>query len=69
MTTALASRGRAGPQRALGPALMVGASGVVFGDIGTSPLYAFRESFTGYHALPVDAVHVLGVLSMLVWAL
>ena len=49
--------------------LTLGALGVVFGDIGTSPLYAFRESFTGHHKLPVDELHVLGVLSMLVWAL
>ncbi len=49
--------------------LMVGATGVVFGDIGTSPLYAFRESFIGVHRLPLDPAHVLGVLSMLVWAL
>jgi KUP system potassium uptake protein len=49
--------------------LMLGATGVVFGDIGTSPLYAFRESFIGHHRLPLDGVHVLGVLSMLIWAL
>ncbi len=49
--------------------LMLGATGVVFGDIGTSPLYAFRESFIGHHRLPLDGFHVLGVLSMLVWAL
>ena len=49
--------------------LMLGATGVVFGDIGTSPLYAFRESFVGHHKLPLDSFHVLGVLSMLVWAL
>jgi KUP system potassium uptake protein len=49
--------------------LMLGATGVVFGDIGTSPLYALRESFIGHHRLPLDQVHVLGVLSMLVWAL
>ncbi|HEU0066076.1 MAG TPA: KUP/HAK/KT family potassium transporter [Sphingomonas sp.] len=48
---------------------MLGATGIVFGDIGTSPLYAFRESFVGHHKLPLDAFHVLGVLSMLVWAL
>jgi KUP system potassium uptake protein len=42
---------------------------VVFGDIGTSPLYAFRESFIGHHRLPLDQAHVLGVLSMLMWAL
>ncbi|WP_375429582.1 potassium transporter Kup [uncultured Sphingomonas sp.] len=49
--------------------LMLGATGVVFGDIGTSPLYAFRESFIGHHKLPLDTFHVLGVLSMLIWAL
>lgn len=49
--------------------LVLGAIGVVFGDIGTSPLYAFRESFIGHHPLPIDQVHVLGVLSMLIWAL
>ncbi len=49
--------------------LALGATGVVFGDIGTSPLYAFRESFIGQHRLPLDQTHVFGVLSMLVWAL
>lgn len=49
--------------------LMLGATGVVFGDIGTSPLYAFRESFIGHHRLPLNEFHVLGVLSMLIWAL
>jgi KUP system potassium uptake protein len=49
--------------------LAVAALGVVFGDIGTSPLYAFRESFVGLHRLPVDTVHVMGVLSLIFWAL
>lgn len=49
--------------------MMLGATGVVFGDIGTSPLYAFRESFIGHHKLAIDSFHVLGVLSMLIWAL
>ena len=48
---------------------MMGATGVVFGDIATSPLYAFRESFIGEHRLPLDQFHVLGVLSLLVWTL
>ena len=43
-------------------ALTVGALGVVFGDIGTSPLYAFRESLAGEHDLAVDEANVLGVL-------
>lgn len=49
--------------------LAICALGVVFGDIGTSPLYAFRESFIGHRALPVDELHVLGVLSLITWAL
>jgi KUP system potassium uptake protein len=49
--------------------LALGALGVVFGDIGTSPLYAFRESFIGTHRLPIERLHVLGVLSLIVWAL
>ena len=56
-------------RRASTLALSLGALGVVFGDIGTSPLYAFRESFIGVHRLPIDEVHVLGVLSLIVWAL
>ncbi|MBL0899821.1 MAG: KUP/HAK/KT family potassium transporter, partial [Reyranella sp.] len=49
-----------------GAALIVGALGVVFGDIGTSPLYALRESFQ--HGLTPTPEHVLGVLSILFWA-
>src|SRR5712672_3501 len=50
-------------------ALSVAALGVVFGDIGTSPVYTFRECFNPGHGLPLDAEHVLGVLSMIFWAL
>ncbi|MGC6330706.1 potassium transporter Kup [Rhizorhabdus sp. FW153] len=50
-------------------ALMLGAIGVVFGDIGTSPLYAFRETFAGHHPLPPDEVHILGVLSLIFWSM
>src|ERR1700732_2962116 len=49
--------------------LSVAALGVVFGDIGTSPVYTFRECFTPKHGLPLDAEHVFGVLSMIFWAL
>ena len=45
--------------------LSVGAIGVVFGDIGTSPLYAFRETFAGHHPLTPDELHILGVLSLI----
>ncbi len=49
--------------------LMLGALGVVFGDIGTSPIYALRETFTGAHPLPVDRFHVLGVVSLIFWSM
>ena len=51
-----------------GLALGLGALGVVFGDIGTSPLYAFRESFEHQH-LPVDETNALGLASLAFWAL
>jgi KUP system potassium uptake protein len=49
--------------------LTLAALGVVFGDIGTSPLYAFKEAFAGPHALALSETNVLGVLSLLFWAL
>ncbi|MGE5563013.1 MAG: potassium transporter Kup [Bacillota bacterium] len=51
------------------PTLMLGAVGVVFGDIGTSPLYAMKESFLGPHPLSVDRLHIFGVLSLIFWSL
>ncbi|HWF85434.1 MAG TPA: KUP/HAK/KT family potassium transporter, partial [Vicinamibacterales bacterium] len=51
------------------PLLILSALGVVFGDIGTSPLYALRECFAGVHAIPVTAGNVLGVLSLILWSL
>jgi len=51
-------------------ALVVGALGVVYGDIGTSPLYAFKEAFTEEtHILAVDRVNVFGVCSLAFWSL
>ena len=50
-------------------ALVVGAIGVVYGDIGTSPLYTLREAFHGAHGLPPTVGNVLGVLSVIFWAL
>lgn len=44
------------------------ALGVVYGDIGTSPLYAFKEAFAGSHALPLTEANVLATLSSLFWA-
>ena len=49
--------------------LMVGALGVVFGDIGTSPIYAMRETFIGHHRLPVDHAHVMGIVSLVFWTM
>ncbi len=61
-----------GHQRGGIAALAVGAIGVVFGDIGTSPLYAFRETFASHHGAPgiqVDPVHIYGVLSLVFWSM
>jgi KUP system potassium uptake protein len=49
--------------------LSLGALGVVYGDIGTSPLYAVRECFHGPHAIAVTPANVLGVLSLIFWSL
>ncbi|WP_420823839.1 potassium transporter Kup [Tsuneonella suprasediminis] len=49
--------------------LAVGAVGIVFGDIGTSPIYAFRETFVGPHPLTLDTLHLLGVVSLIFWAM
>ncbi|WP_271077580.1 potassium transporter Kup [Aurantiacibacter sp. MUD61] len=49
--------------------LAAGAIGIVFGDIGTSPLYAFRETFRGAHTLPIDDLHILGVVSLIFWSM
>lgn len=49
--------------------LCLTALGVVYGDIGTSPLYALRECFFGSHPVPVSHENVLGVLSLIFWSL
>ncbi|MGE6495639.1 potassium transporter Kup [Cupriavidus metallidurans] len=49
-------------------ALVVGAIGVVFGDIGTSPLYSLKECFSPEHGIPFSPDAVLGIISMLFWA-
>jgi KUP system potassium uptake protein len=50
-------------------ALSLAALGVVYGDIGTSPSYALRESLHGKHGIPASPENVLGLLSLIVWAL
>ena len=49
--------------------LAVGAIGIVFGDIGTSPIYAFRETFAGHHPIAPDPLHIHGVLSLIFWSM
>jgi KUP system potassium uptake protein len=60
-----------GHAHASGPILklVVGAVGIVYGDIGTSPIYAFRETFNGHHKLLVDQAHIYGVLSLIFWSM
>src|SRR5688500_8156038 len=65
MTTAAAAPDRRQP---LLP-LTLAAIGVVYGDIGTSPLYALRECFFGSHSVPPTHENVLGVLSLIVYSL
>jgi KUP system potassium uptake protein len=49
--------------------LCVASLGIVYGDIGTSPLYALRECFYGQHSVPPTSANVLGVLSLILWSL
>jgi len=49
--------------------LMIAAIGIVYGDIGTSPIYAFRETFAGHHPIPPDHLHIYGVLSLIFWSM
>lgn len=49
--------------------LSIGALGIVFGDIGTSPLYAIKACFEGTHGIPINDQNIYGILSMIFWAL
>jgi KUP system potassium uptake protein len=49
--------------------LALGGIGVVYGDIGTSPLYALKECFRGSQGFPVTEENVLGILSLILWSL
>ena len=57
------------PPSASRAVLTLAALGIVFGDIGTSPLYALRECFHGPHGIAPTSANVLGVLSLIFWAL
>ncbi len=56
------------PENSTSRALVLGALGVVFGDIGTSPLYTMKEVFGGHH-LALSQDNVLGILSLIFWSL
>jgi KUP system potassium uptake protein len=58
----------AGTRKRMAP-LVMGAIGVVYGDIGTSPLYTLRQCFAGTHPLSLAPENVLGILSIIFWAL
>jgi KUP system potassium uptake protein len=64
----LATPGTSHTAKATAP-LMIAAIGVVYGDIGTSPLYALKESFSPEHGLALSQANVLGILSLLFWTM
>jgi KUP system potassium uptake protein len=68
MPAAAAHDGHHGHQQSL-MKLALGAVGVVFGDIGTSPLYAFKETFAGHHPLALDTTNIFGVISLIFWTM
>src|SRR5262245_44355452 len=57
------------PQGGVLATLALAALGVVYGDIGTSPLYAIKECFTPHHGLTATPENVLGILSLVLWAI
>ena len=72
MTGSLAgtATAQAGPHKpSLGAGAMLAVLGVVYGDIGTSPLYAFKTSLQLFHGLPVTETEIMGILSLIFWSL
>ena len=76
--TLISATPQGGPARAAAAAaeqkrrlalLCLASLGIVYGDIGTSPLYALRECFYGQHSIPPTHANVLGVLSLILWSL
>jgi len=59
----------AGHRQALGPGLLLGVLGVVYGDIGTSPLYALKAALVHFAADGVERWEILGILSLIIWSL
>ena len=58
-----------GGGRSRGVALTLAAIGVVFGDLGTSPLYALRECFSPIHGIAASRDNIVGIVSLLFWSL
>ncbi len=70
MTTATPAAGSFAPPHSKSPrSLAIAAVGVVFGDIGTSPLYSLKEAFSPDHGIGVTSNSILGVISLLFWAI
>ncbi|HEX3062834.1 MAG TPA: potassium transporter Kup [Usitatibacter sp.] len=69
MSDVTATAGSLEMHRGSTPALVLGAIGVVFGDIGTSPLYALKEAFKPEHGIPLNADNVMGILSLIAWSM
>jgi KUP system potassium uptake protein len=61
--------GTSGPRNRMSAALALAVLGVVYGDIGTSPIYALQQCFIGDHPLPVSRGNILGILSLVFWTL
>ena len=69
MASTIPPREEGTPARQGTAALTLAALGVVYGDIGTSPLYTLREVFAPHTGVPLDSVHVTGAVSVIFWAL
>jgi KUP system potassium uptake protein len=69
MSGQLATAAHAADERTVDRKVIVAALGVVFGDIGTSPLYALRECFNPEHGIVVNEANILGLLSLILWSL
>lgn len=66
---ALKHAAHAAPTHQSRATLAIAVLGIVYGDIGTSPIYALREAFSGKHPIPVSPENVLGILSLIFWTL
>ncbi|MGL5631013.1 MAG: KUP/HAK/KT family potassium transporter, partial [Azovibrio sp.] len=56
-------------KKPLRPGVVLAVLGIVYGDIGTSPLYTLKECFGEYLGLEINRLNVLGILSLIIWGL